>query len=64
MQQDLECVGAGEVHACCDPGVDLEEGIADFGFGRDADCGVVIGAVGDEGLEAFKNDAEGEGGEC
>lgn len=63
LQQDLECVSAGEVCACCDPGVDLEEGGADFGFGRDADGGMVVGAVRDEGLEAFEDDAEGEGGE-
>lgn len=64
LEQDLEGVGAGEVSAGGDPVVDLEEGGADFGFGGDADGGVVIGAVGDEGLEALEDDAEGEGGEC
>ncbi|KFY54721.1 hypothetical protein V497_07499 [Pseudogymnoascus sp. VKM F-4516 (FW-969)] len=64
LEQDLEGVGAGEVRAGGDPVVDLEEGGADFGFGGDADGGVVVGAVGDEGLEAFEDDAEGEGGEC
>lgn len=64
MQEDLEGVGTGEVRAGCDPDVDLEEGGAHFGFGGDADGGVVVGAVGDEGLEAFEDDAEGEGGEC
>lgn len=63
LEEDLEGVGAGEVCAGCDPGVDLEEGGADFGFGGDADDGVVVGAVGDEGLEAFEDDAEGKGGE-
>lgn len=64
LEQDLQVVGAGEVCACCDPRVDLEEGSADFRFSGDADGGVVVGAVGDEGLEAFEDDAEGEGGEC
>lgn len=64
LEQDLEGVGAGEVSAGGDPVVDLEEGGADFGFGGDANCGVVVGAIGDERLEALEDDAEGEGGEC
>lgn len=64
LQEDLEGIGTGEVSAGCDPGVDLEEGGAHFRFGGDANCEVVVGAVGDEGLEAFEDDAEGEGGKC
>jgi hypothetical protein len=64
LEQDLQGVSAGEVCACCDPGVDLKEGVANFRFGGNADGGMVIGAVGDEGLETFQDNAEGEGGEC
>ncbi|KFY00328.1 hypothetical protein O988_03366 [Pseudogymnoascus sp. VKM F-3808] len=64
LEQYLEGVGTREMCAGGNPVVDLEEGGADFGFGGDADCGVVVGAIGDERLEAFEDDAEGEGGEC
>lgn len=48
LQEDLEGVSTGKVSAGCDPGVDLEEGGAHFGFGGDADGEVIVGAVGDE----------------